>query len=69
MGSLAKVPMTRTEACKILNIELTDEESTEPVDHLEVMERFEILYGKNSVEKEGSFYLRSKIFFAKEHLM
>ena len=33
------------------------------------MERFEILFEKNSVEKGGSFYIRSKIFFAKEHLM
>ena len=33
------------------------------------MERFEILFDKNSVEKGGSFYIRSKIYFAKEHLM
>ena len=33
------------------------------------MERFDILFGKNAAEKGGSFYIRSKIFFAKEHLM
>ena len=33
------------------------------------MERFDILFEKNAAEKGGSFYIRSKIFFAKEHLM
>ena len=61
--------MTRTEACQILNIEESDELATEPVDHVQIMERFEILFEKNSIENGGSFYIRSKIFFAKEHLM
>ena len=67
MGSMIKTPMTRTEACQILNIE--DANPDEPVNHLDVIERFEILFEKNSAENEGSFYVRSKIFFAKEHLM
>ena len=33
------------------------------------MNRFEELFGKNDVEKGGSFYLQSKIYFAKEFLM
>lgn len=33
------------------------------------MERFDTLFEKNAAEKGGSFYIRSKIFFAKEHLM
>ena len=33
------------------------------------MERFDKLFEKNSIEHSGSFYVRSKIFFAKEHLM
>ena len=33
------------------------------------MERFDKLFEKNSTENSGSFYVRSKIFFAKEHLM
>ena len=33
------------------------------------MERFNILFEKNAAEKGGSFYIRSKVFFAKEHLM
>ena len=37
MGSLVKTPMTREEACLILNIE-ENKESTEPVDYKEVME-------------------------------
>ena len=32
-------------------------------------QRFETLYEKNSAENGGSFYVRSKIYFAKEHLM
>ena len=40
MGSLVKTPMTRSEACQILSIELSEAEeaSTEPVDHNQVME-------------------------------
>ena len=34
MGAIAKTPMTRTEACQILNIEESDELATEPVDHI-----------------------------------
>ena len=33
------------------------------------MERFDVLFDKNDAGKGGSFYIRSKIFFAKEHLM
>ena len=77
MGALIKTPMTRTEACQILNIELDDKDAAgngdeaenEPIDHKIVMERFDKLFEKNSAEKGGSFYIRSKIFFAKEHLM
>ena len=74
MGALIKTPMTRTEACQILNIEEIDsangeEAQNEPIDHKLIMERFDILFEKNSAEKGGSFYIRSKIFFAKEHLM
>ena len=68
MGAMVKTPMTRTEACQILNIEEVGE-GTEPVDYNEVLERFEVLFEKNSIENAGSFYLRSKIYFAKEHLM
>ena len=60
--------MTRTEACQILNIEEVGD-GTEPVDYNVVLERFEVLFEKNSTANAGSFYLRSKIFFAKEHLM
>ena len=69
MGSLIKTPMTRAEASQILNIDDPEERHSEPIDHAEIMERFDLLFEKNSVEKGGSFYLRSKIFFAKEHLM
>ena len=33
------------------------------------MERFDGLIERNQIEKGGSFYLQSKIFWAKEHLM
>ena len=67
---MVKVPMTRTEACQILNIEdAAGDQATEPVDYKEVMERYDTLFEKNSEANGGSFYIRSKIFFAKEHLM
>ena len=34
-----------------------------------VLQRFESMFKKNMPEKGGSFYLQSKIYFAKEHLM
>ena len=39
------------------------------IDPTDIMNRFEELFGKNDVEKGGSFYLQSKIYFAKEFLM
>ena len=33
------------------------------------MQRFETLFEKNLPEKGGSFYIRSKIYFAKQQLM
>jgi hypothetical protein len=33
------------------------------------MERFDTLFEKNMPEKAGSFYIQSKVFFAKEFLM
>ena len=66
---MVKTPMTRVEACQILNIQDSASEAGEPVDYQQVLERFEILFEKNAPENGGSFYIRSKIFFAKEHLM
>ena len=60
-------PMTRDEALKILNIEEADSE--EEIDPEEVMKRFETLIEKNQIEKGGSFYLQSKIYWAKQQLM
>ena len=37
MGSMVKTPMTREEACQILNIE-NAEPATEPVDHKAIMD-------------------------------
>ena len=58
--------MSRDEALKILNIEAKEGEE---LDHKEILERFETLYEKNLINKGGSFYLQSKCYFAKEHLM
>lgn len=33
------------------------------------MERFDTLFEKNLPEKGGSFYIQSKVYFAKEFLM
>ena len=66
--------MTRDEALKILSIEeveLKDEEgfAQSNVDPKVVMQRFDELIEKNQVSKGGSFYIQSKIFWAKQHLM
>ena len=61
--------MTRDEALLILNIEeekqaeLSDAEET--LDPALIMERFDTLIEKNQVAKGGSFYLQSKIYWAK----
>ena len=57
--------MTREEACKILSLPEEEEELAGE----EVMDRFNTLFEKNLSEKGGSFYLQSKIYFAKEFLM
>jgi import inner membrane translocase subunit TIM16 len=59
--------MTREEALQILNIPKESVESN--IEAEKVMERFETLIEKNSSERGGSFYLQSKIYFAKEFLM
>jgi len=71
MGSMIKTPMTREEALQILNIEAKEPEAgAKPNAEAEkVMERFETLYEKNQPEHNGSFYIQSKVYFAKEFLM
>ena len=67
--------MTRSEAMLIL--QLAEEETKEgedgfqeeTLDPKEIMERFDTLIEKNQIEKGGSFYVQSKIYWAKEHLM
>jgi mitochondrial import inner membrane translocase subunit TIM16 len=67
MGSMITTPMTREEALQILNI---PKESEQPnIEPDKVMERFETLIEKNQSERGGSFYIQSKIYFAKEFLM
>jgi hypothetical protein len=77
-------PMTKASALEILNIDVDkqielfiaanpdvdeDEIEFDGICPKHVMERFDILVEKNSSEREGSFYMRSKIYFAKEELM
>ena len=59
--------MNRTEAMEILMVEESGE--GKELDHQQIMARFNTLMEKNNLEKGGSFYLQSKIYFAKEHLM
>ena len=66
MGAIVNRPMTKEEACKILEIEA---EIDDEMDHKVIMERFDTLFEKNLPEKGGSFYIQSKIYFAKQHLM
>ena len=55
-------PMTRDESLKILGIEADIEDDVDPKN---VMERFDFLFEKNSSDRGGSFYIQSKIYFAK----
>jgi import inner membrane translocase subunit TIM16 len=64
VGRFIHRPMSREEACKILAVEEAPE-----LNHKEILDRFEALFEKNLPEKGGSFYLQSKIYFAKEQLM
>ena len=58
--------MTRDEALKILAIDADIEDEVDPKN---VMERFDFLFEKNQTDRGGSFYIQSKIYFAKQHLM
>ena len=70
MGMFAGRPMTRDEAMQILNVGGGEEvEPDAELDPKEIMERFETLIEKNQLEKGGSFYLQSKIYWAKQALM
>ena len=71
MGSIINTPMTRVEALSILAIPEVEsaEKLEQDQEHTKVMERFETLFEKNLPEKGGSFYVQSKIYFAKEFLM
>ena len=62
-------PMTREESIRILGIESTINDIKDDIDPKVVMDRFEELFSKNDPEKGGSFYIQSKIYFAKEFLM
>lgn len=53
------------ESCQILDIDPTKEEQLSP-DHID--ERYNLLFGINSKENGGSFYLQSKIYRAMERL-
>ena len=57
--------MNKEEAVKILNLP----EQQPKVNPEEVMKRFEKLYVSNNPKTGGSFYLQTKIYFAKEYLM
>ena len=66
--------MTRDEALKILNLEEAevvddDEHQQSSLNPKEIMEKFDTLIEKNQVDKGGSFYIQSKIYWAKQHLM
>ena len=68
-GRMMTNPMTREESIRILGIESTINDIKDDIDPKVVMDRFEELFSKNDPEKGGSFYLQSKIYFAKEFLM
>ena len=63
MGMIAGKQMTRQEAMQILNI--PEEEAEEELKPDDIMERFDTLIEKNQIEKGGSFYIQSKVYWAK----
>ena len=62
-------PMTREESVRILGIENTINDIKDDIDPKLIMDKFDDLFARNDPEKGGSFYLQSKIYFAKEFLM
>ena len=67
MNQFTKTPMTREESLKILNYqETTPKEKLDPKD---IMQKFEKYFESNDQKKGGSFYVQSKVYFAKEELM
>ena len=67
--------MTREEAMMILGIaeeeEVKDDEGNrvEGLDPEVIMQRFDTLIEKNQLDKGGSFYIQSKVYWAKQQLM
>ena len=58
--------MTRDEAKQILEIGQNDsDDEDDELNPHEIMERFDILIEKNQISNGGSFYLQSKIYWAK----
>ena len=56
--------MTMEEAMQILNIE-EDKLEKDELEPQEIMDRFDVLIEKNQIEKGGSFYIQSKVYWAK----
>ena len=53
----------------VKGLEKLGKEGMAVIHYKKVMERFDILFEKNLPEKGGSFYIQSKLYFAKEFLM
>ncbi|KAK9453491.1 Pam16-domain-containing protein [Dipodascopsis uninucleata] len=54
--------ITLDEACRILNVR------SEALEAQQVKEKFDHLFGVNSKDRGGSFYIQSKVFRAKERI-
>ena len=67
-GAVTK-QMSQEEALEILQIKKEEGKEEEPLHPDEILSRFDVMFEKNLPEKGGSFYIRSKIFFAKNQLM
>ena len=67
MDQFSTTPMEHEEALKILNFSETLPK--EKIDPKEIMGKFEKYFEANNPNKGGSFYVQSKIYFAKEELM
>eukprot|EP01016_Furgasonia_blochmanni_P037133 TRINITY_DN4333_c0_g2_i10.p1 TRINITY_DN4333_c0_g2~~TRINITY_DN4333_c0_g2_i10.p1 ORF type:complete len:154 (+),score=62.07 TRINITY_DN4333_c0_g2_i10:32-493(+) len=61
--NIAHKPMTPEEAVKILGLESGNLNATA------IMEKYVKLFDVNDSSKGGSFYVQSKVFYAKEELM
>ncbi len=67
MGAERITPMSKQEAAQILGVDVDTLEQKD-FDFEQVQSHFERMFTQNDPEKGGSFYIQSKIYFARDLL-